>query len=265
MMAAATAVHMDSVATPDVFGPNGANYTNTSPEYDMSKIKIDITSKGDGNGDKDEKCMDGQWAKISYKGYLKNGDKIYDTDAEGGDQIFSVGAAQSFKCFDLALPQVKPGAKFHVECPSELVNGGASVQAPIGGEWIPKWSDVDFDVEVSFCNHTPGQYTGNMYWGDDLEFFNGPLKPGKCYKFDTIHPDTSSWRKIYNQKGFLALKRNYWGQYLSVEYNTPTGDAVGDSIFYVEKGLDGTKDTISMAPLSEKDQGMNLANNWCSF
>lgn len=215
IMAAASALHMETVASPDVFGPNGANYTNVSPENDMSKIKIDITTKGDGKGDVDEKCSDGQWAKISYKGYLKNGDKVYDTDEAGGDLIFSVGAAQTFKCFDLAITQVKPGAKFHLECPSEFVNGGASVQAPIGGEWIPKNSDIDFDVEVSFCNHTPGQYTSNMYWGDDLEFFKGPLKPGKCYRFDALYADTLRWRGVYNQKGYIALKRNWWGQYLS--------------------------------------------------
>jgi len=33
----------------------------------------------------------------------------------------------------------------------------------------------------------------------------------------------------------------------------------------VEKGLDGSKDTISLAPLSEKDQGMDLVNKWCSY
>jgi len=28
---------------PDVYGPNGAGYTNTSPNYDMSRIGISIT------------------------------------------------------------------------------------------------------------------------------------------------------------------------------------------------------------------------------
>jgi hypothetical protein len=32
IIAAASAISMDLVASPDVFGPNGANYTNTSPD-----------------------------------------------------------------------------------------------------------------------------------------------------------------------------------------------------------------------------------------
>ena len=68
-----------------MFGPNGTNYANISPEQDFARIKINITSKGDGKGDVAEKCLDGKWAKIAYKAYLKNGQMIMDTDATGGD------------------------------------------------------------------------------------------------------------------------------------------------------------------------------------
>lgn len=153
LLASCSAIGVEEAAAPDVYGPNGANYTNTSPYVEMSKIKIDITKKGDGKGDKNEKCKDGEWAKISYKGYLKNGQQILDSEVEGKDLIFSVGASQTFKCLDQAITQLKPGAIAHIECPSELVYGGASVQAQVGGDWIPKWSDVDFDIEVKWCNH----------------------------------------------------------------------------------------------------------------
>jgi FKBP-type peptidyl-prolyl cis-trans isomerase len=127
LIAGVSAVHVDQAATPDVYGPNGANYTNVSPSQDMARIKIDITTKGDGKGDKNEVCKDGQWAKISYKGYLKDGRQILDTAEDGQDKIFAVGASQTFKCLDLAITQMKAGAKAHVECPSDLVYGGASV------------------------------------------------------------------------------------------------------------------------------------------
>jgi hypothetical protein len=98
---------------------------------------------------------------------------IMDTDATGGDQVFSIGASQTFKCLDMAIGEMKPGAKAHIECPNDLVYGGASIQAPLGGDWIPKYSDVDFDLEIKYCNHNPGAY-GSQYWGDDLEFWGGP-------------------------------------------------------------------------------------------
>jgi len=199
---------MDMEVSPDVFGPNGANYTNTSPEYDMSLFGIDITTKGDGKGDVDQKCLDGKWAKISYKGYLKNGNKVYDTNEEGGDLIFSVGAQQTFKCFDLALPQMKPGATAKLTCPSYLVNGGASVQSPLGGEWIPKDSDMDFEIEVKFCNRNPGAY-GNMYWDEDLTF--SPLKSGKCYNLKMANADPYN-----NRKGYATTKNYPWGTYMSL-------------------------------------------------
>ena len=172
MAGVTSALHIDQAQSsgkgPDVFGPNGVNYTNVSLDQDMARIQIDILEKGDGKGDKKEKCLPGKWSKISYKGYLKNGQQVMDSDAVGGDLIFSVGASQTFKCFDLALTQVVPGAKVHLECPYDLVYGGATIQAPLGGEWIPKYSDMDFDIEVKWCNHNPGQYMDNMYWGDDL-------------------------------------------------------------------------------------------------
>ena len=30
---------------PDIYGPNGKNYFNTNPDYDLSKIQIDITER----------------------------------------------------------------------------------------------------------------------------------------------------------------------------------------------------------------------------
>ena len=41
-----------SQAPPDVYGPNGDNYANNNPQYDYSRIKIDIHEPGSG-----PKCM----------------------------------------------------------------------------------------------------------------------------------------------------------------------------------------------------------------
>ena len=37
-----------SQAPPDVYGPNGDNYANNNPQYDFSRIKIDIHEPGNG-------------------------------------------------------------------------------------------------------------------------------------------------------------------------------------------------------------------------
>ena len=41
LMGFSSGVHVHS--GPDVYGPNGAGYTNNSPNYDMSRIGISIT------------------------------------------------------------------------------------------------------------------------------------------------------------------------------------------------------------------------------
>lgn len=216
----------------------------------MARIKIDINTKGDGKGDKVEKCTAGKWAKISYKGYLKNGQQIMDTDASGGDVIFSVGASQTFKCFDLALTQVKPGAKIHIECPNDLVYGGASIQAPLGGEWIPKNSDMDFDIEVKYCNRNPGQYS-SLYWGDDLEFWAGPpeLKPGNCVEMYG-KPIVYYWENPQRSVPSVWCQWTEWGMY-SGTWDGPRNakkESEGAYRYEVVKGLDGGKDTISFVP-----------------
>lgn len=37
-----------SEAPADVYGPNGDNYANNNPQYDFSRIKIDIHESGSG-------------------------------------------------------------------------------------------------------------------------------------------------------------------------------------------------------------------------
>lgn len=60
-----------------------------------------------------------------------------------------------FRCWDLAIPQLKSGAKARVTCPSRLAWGGSVQDSPLGGEPIPANSDVTFDLEVVDCNRSP--------------------------------------------------------------------------------------------------------------
>lgn len=251
ILATANAIGVEQVAAPDVYGPNGANYTNVSPYEEFSRIKIDITKKGDGKGGKNERCRDGQWAKISYKGFLKNGQQILDTDVDGEDLIFSVGASQTFKCFDLAITQLKPGAIAHIECPSDLVYGGASVQAKLGGDWIPKWSDVDFDIEVKWCNHNPGDQGAGLYWGDDLSFWTGPkdLTPGSCIRVNGIDR-TRYWVTPNDRVKTQWYCETEWGPYCGTWVGPIDAglEAIGGYDFKVVEGLSGKKGSVSFVP-----------------
>jgi len=68
-----------SEAPPDVYGPNGDNYANNLPNYDYSRIKIDISEPGSG-----EKCALGNWATVHWVGNLMHDGRVYtDTRQEG--------------------------------------------------------------------------------------------------------------------------------------------------------------------------------------
>jgi hypothetical protein len=60
-----------------------------------------------------------------------------------------------FKCWELAIQQLYPGAKAKIHCPAYQVWGSALIQAPVGDGYIPKNSDIDFDFEVVDCNIPP--------------------------------------------------------------------------------------------------------------
>lgn len=49
-----------------------------------------------------------------------------------------------------------PGTKAKLSCPSYLVYGSATnVYAPFGSGWIPKNSDINYDIEIVDCNISP--------------------------------------------------------------------------------------------------------------
>ena len=136
----------------DVYGPNGENYKNDNASYDMSRIGIDVLEKGKG-----KKCAVGDWATVNWKGYLKDGRLVTDSSLEGDSRpkTFALGNKDVWECWELALPQLKKGARAKLSCPGYLVWGGAHTWAPVGGEPIPLHSDIDFEVNVEDCNRNP--------------------------------------------------------------------------------------------------------------
>ena len=68
------AARLYSRIEPDVFGPEGANYTNNNPDQELDRIGIDIIQEGAG-----EKCSNGDWTSVKWTGYLKDGRVITDS------------------------------------------------------------------------------------------------------------------------------------------------------------------------------------------
>ena len=62
--------------TPDVFGPNGENYTNNSADQDMANIGIDIIQTDESES---KKCEVGKLVKAKIKGRTKDGALVTDT------------------------------------------------------------------------------------------------------------------------------------------------------------------------------------------
>jgi FKBP-type peptidyl-prolyl cis-trans isomerase len=152
LIGSAAAIKQRTEVEPDVYGPNGDNYTNVDANYDTSRIGIDIKEKGTG-----PKCKEGDWTTVHWTGYLKDGREITNSweENDGRPKVFNLGAREVFYCWDLAIPKLHQGDKVHLDCPSYYVYGGAFTWAPVGGEAIPLHSDVDFELEVVECSHMP--------------------------------------------------------------------------------------------------------------
>jgi len=140
------------MSAPDIFGPNGNDYQNISPEYDMSRIGISIDKHGTG-----PQCTIGDWVTVHWVGRLKDGRVVTDSKMEGDQRpkTFTLGDHQVFKCWDEALTQLKQGDVATLDCPSFYAYGDAFTWPPVGGEPIPLNSDIDFEIEVMECGRTP--------------------------------------------------------------------------------------------------------------
>jgi hypothetical protein len=67
-----------------------------------------------------------------------------------------LGGHHVIRCLDIALSQLKAGAKAHIECPSFYAYGGALTQSFLkGGLPLPLHADVEYNIEVLNCNVNP--------------------------------------------------------------------------------------------------------------
>ena len=176
----ATAIKQTTSAGPDIFGPNGENYENNDPNYDLSRIGISITEKGKGAG-----CTAPNWATFHWKSILGDGREIENTKERFGEgqitrpDTITVGSRQSFHCFDLAFPSLKAGDKATLKCPAYYAYGGAHTISPLSDFTIPLNSDVTFEVEMLECGEAPH--------AQPLSDFDQPhtttMQPDKCIVF----------------------------------------------------------------------------------
>lgn len=128
------------------------------------------------------------------------------------------------------MTQLKPGAKAHIECASNLVYGSFTAKSPLGGENIPENSDVNFDVEVTSCEDNAHPNLAVINWGD-YETVSG-FKIGYCYNF-------KQGEKLLRHDG------------AQVVFSADSEDTHPESaLFKVQKSLDGTKEAISIESIN---------------
>jgi FKBP-type peptidyl-prolyl cis-trans isomerase len=176
----ATAIKQTTSAGPDIYGPNGDNYTNNDASYDLSRIGINITETGKGAA-----CNAPNWATFHWKSILGDGREIENTKERFGEgqitrpDVITVGSRQSFHCFDLAFPQLHAGDKATLKCPSYFAYGGAHTISPLSDFTIPLNSDITFEVEMLECGVAPTP--------QPLSDFDQPhtttMQPDKCIVF----------------------------------------------------------------------------------
>ena len=257
---------------PDVYGPEGENYHNMSADQELADIGINIHEAGSGPN-----CAKGDWTTVHWTGTLKDGRVITDSRSEPGGlpKTFALGASEVFKCWDLAIPQLKKGAKAHVTCPPHYVYNDAYTQSPLGGEPIPLNSAVDFDLEVVECNKTPTfteqvsqPVTTTMQPGRCMYLHFGEAEENTAYNLvlsteDHAWPDkytilehwvredpSQSW--FYNEADgslhtqqdpsmFLTVDSNHWGQVSPLRGGQPTRWFYKDATHAITTTVGGTE------------------------
>jgi hypothetical protein len=180
LLSSTDAMKIYNKIAPDVFGPEGENYRNNNPDYDLSRIGVDVTTKGEGKN-----CKVGDWATIHYIGSLIDGRVVTDSHLEGAGRptTFAVGKSEVFKCFDLAIEQLQKGTKATLHCPSYYAWGTAFTWPPVGGDPIPLGSDINFEVEVIECNRTP------EFTEFHPKVVTTTMQPGRCMYLHQVESD----------------------------------------------------------------------------
>jgi FKBP-type peptidyl-prolyl cis-trans isomerase len=194
---------------PDVFGPNGKDFSNEDAKMEYAHIGIDIEDKGEKDA---KKCMPGQWATVHWTGRLMDGRVVTDSRSEIGGlpKTFNLGANQVFSCWDFAIQKLNKGTKATIHCPSFYAYGTAYTQSPLGGEPIPLASDVDFDLEVLDCNIHPT-------FTEHVQPVTTTMQPDQCFYLHNVGSEHTSHDLVLSTEA--DKKSDIWpGKYAIVEH-----------------------------------------------
>lgn len=80
------------------------------------------------------------------------------------------------------------GTKAKIHCPAYLVYGTSEAKTPIGDSWVPKGSDVNFDVEVVDCNIAPEAIDPLKY----KQPVTTTMQPDSCMYLHLIESDNTA-------------------------------------------------------------------------
>ena len=124
-----------------------------------------------------------------------DGRVVTDSRAEAGGlpKTFNVGNAEVFKCWDQAIQVLHSGDKVTLNCPAEFAYGTAYTWAPIGGEPIPKGSDMIFDLEIEECNIHPK-------FEDHPQPVTTTMQPDQCFYLHLVESEHTSLQLVLSHE-----------------------------------------------------------------
>lgn len=124
-----------------------------------------------------------------------DGRVITDSRAELGGlpKTFNVGNAEVFKCWDLAIQNLRRGDVVTLTCPYNLAYGTAYTEPPVGGEPVPKRSNMYFDLEVLDCNTTP-------HYLDHPQPVTTTMQPGHCFYLHLVPTEHTAFDLVLSHE-----------------------------------------------------------------
>lgn len=113
----------------------------------------DKFTKTDTQVGKGETVKKGDMVTVVYKGFLKDGGKVFDENLQKAPFVFQIGAGQVIKGWDDGVVGMKVGGKRHLVIPASMAYGERGA-----GTDIPGGATIEFDVEVLRTEHPKKKY-----------------------------------------------------------------------------------------------------------
>lgn len=118
---------------------NGTGPSNGSGAYYVEEVKIEILKSGAG-----PEAQPGDQVTVHYTGQLENGEKFDSSLDRGEPFIFTLGAGQVIRGWDIGVEGMKQGEKRRLTIPSDFAYGDTGTP---GGP-IPPGATLIFEVEL---------------------------------------------------------------------------------------------------------------------